>query len=87
MKWDELQRTILEFERKGPVSQEEIDNLTSGQRRKNLSAHPHLVAHHFHKRIGHVINYMKTSGTFGKYRVKDFFYRVEFQLRGKFNLF
>ena len=83
MKWNELQRAILELDRGGPVSDADIDNLTSGQKRRNLSSNPFLVAHHFHKRIQKIFNVLKTSKSLGKYRVKDYFYRVEFQLRGK----
>ena len=55
MKWDEIQRAVMEFERKGPMAQEEIDDLSNNERRKNIKS-------------------------LGKYGVKDFFYRVEFQL-------
>ena len=82
MKWDEVQRAILEFEKKGPVSQEEIDALTKKQRRQNISKHPFIVTQHFHKRIGKVFSFLKTSQSLGKYKVVDYFYRVEFQMRG-----
>lgn len=76
----------MEFERKGPVAQEEIDDLSNNERRKNISSNPFLVAHHFHSRVTTILSYLKTSQSLGKYRVKDFFYRVEFQLRGKIAL-
>ena len=37
MKWDEIQRAVMEFERKGPVAQEEIDDLSNNERHKNIS--------------------------------------------------
>ena len=86
MKWDEIQRAVMEFERKGPVAQEEIDDLSNNERRKNISSNPFLVAHHFHSRVTTILSYLITSQSLGKYRVKDFFYRVEFQLRGKIAL-
>ena len=84
MKWDEVQRAILEFKRKRPVSQEDLDALTKKQRRENISKHPFIVAQHFHKRVGKVFNFLKTSQSLGKYKVVDYFYRVEFQMRGIF---
>ena len=76
----------MEFKRKGPVAQEEIDDLSNNERRKNISSNPFLVAHHFHSRVTTILSYLKTSQSLGKYRVKDLFYRVEFQLRGKIAL-
>ena len=84
MKWDEIQRAILELERVGPVSQEEIDNLNSGERRENIRKNLFLAADHFNRRIKQVFSFLKTNRSLGKYRVKDYFYRVEFQMRGKF---
>ena len=86
MKWDEIQRAVMEFERKGPVAQEEIDDFSNDERRKNISSNPFLVAHHFHSRVTTILSYLKTSQSLGKCRVKDFFYRVEFQLQGKIAL-
>ena len=61
MEWDEVHKAILELELKRPVSQEEIDALSKKQRRENISKNPFIVAHHFHKRIGKVFNFLKTS--------------------------
>ena len=73
----------MEFERKGPVAQEEIDDLSNNERHKNISSNPFLVTHHFHSRVTTIFSYLKVSRSLEKYRVKDFFYRVEFQLQGK----
>ena len=82
MRWDELQREILEFEKCGPVSDEEIEGLTSAQRRKNVSSHIIQATNFFDKRIRAIFNYLKTPRSLGDYHVVDFFYRVEFQQRG-----
>ena len=87
VRWDEIQLAILGFERKGLVRQEEVDSLTSSERRNNIAANPFQVAHHFQKRVKNVFNFMKTGRSLGKYHVKDYFYRVEFQLRGGFNFY
>ena len=84
MKWDELQRAILEFQRRGPVTDDDIANLTTAQRRQNISGNPIQVAHHFHKRVQAIFSYLKTNQSLGQFHVRDFFYRVEFQLRGMY---
>ena len=73
MKWDEIQMAVMEFERKGPVAQEEIDDLSNIERQKNISSNPFLVANHFHRRVTTIFSYLKTSQSLGKYRVTDFF--------------
>lgn len=83
MRWDELQSYIMEFDQKGQVPAEDIADLTVAEKRRNISTHMFQVMHHFEKRIRTVYTFMKTENSLGEgYKMDDYFYRDEFQLRG-----
>ena len=68
----------MEYDRKGPVSDEEIAKLANAERRRNISENSLQVSHNYHKRIGAIFGYLKSRKSLGNYHVVDFFYRVEF---------
>lgn len=76
----------MEFELGCEVSDDEIENLTSAEWRKNISAHAIHVAHHFDRRVKAIFNFLKTPKSLGEYHVVDHFKRVEFQNRGNLAL-
>lgn len=77
-----MQQEILEFDRRGEVVNTEVTNLSTAERRKNLSEHIIQTAHHFNKRVQHVFNFIKTPKSIGDYNSTDYFHRSEFQQRG-----
>ena len=85
--WDELQEYIINFDSRGSEEKINIQELSSTDRRKNISQHIFQAVHHFDKRVRAIFNYLKTPRCLGKYHIVDFFYRVEFQQRGKHNSF
>ena len=63
------------------ISVEDVDSLSSEQKRELLCSDPVTTARHFSQRFQKFIGFMKSSSKpIGE--VVDYFWRVEFQLRG-----
>ena len=83
-KWKELVRQILETERKRHVNMEEVNKLSDKERHAIISRSAIESTCHFQKRVEklfHLLQY-ENEAIFEGFKVKDYFYRIEFQARG-----
>ena len=78
--WEELARqifeTIPENERISLYKCSKLDELSSTMKDKMIAENFILMSHHFHRRIGKLIQYMQSKNyCFGGFRTADYFYR------------
>ena len=64
------------------ISEEEVDSMSSQQKRELLCSDPVTTARHFSQRFAKFIAFLKSS-TKPIGEIVDYFWCVEFQLRGK----
>ena len=84
--WPILLKEILETELRRKVSEEEIESLSNSEKNKIVARNPVISTLHFHKRIEKMFKLMEKD--FFKteehtYHVNIYFFRIEFQQRGK----
>ena len=80
-KWKDLLKGLLQKE-SGHVINDEVDNLSESEIHKLLDRNPVDVNFHFDHRIKAIFAALNKPGILSEYRVKDFYYRTEFQQRG-----
>ena len=83
-KWKELVRQILETESNGHVTMEYVESLENSERNHIVSRSAIQSTCHFQKRVEKLFNLLQYENEiiFEGFKVKDFYYRIEFQARG-----
>lgn len=77
--WDSMLKEMLQ--REGCFSDENLKNITLEERSILVEKYPDIVASHFNRRTLAIIKLLKSEG-FSGYKVRDYWFRVEFQMRG-----
>ena len=80
--WDQLFKEIMETVYRRKFSDEELESIPQSERNKIIGENYVQTTLYFQKRIEKIFRMMKHKGFFGRYKVKIFFYRIEFQQRG-----
>lgn len=78
LNWTDILKVLLEADNRGNVS---VDELTFEEEKYLVNKYPVLVARQFMKRVNAVMRFLKAYSILGA-SVVDFWWRVEFQLRG-----
>ena len=84
--WPILLKEILETELRRKVSEEEIESLSNSEKNKIVARNPVISTLHFHKRIEKMFKLMEKDFFETEehtYHVNIYFFRIEFQQRGK----
>nr|XP_039268201.1 uncharacterized protein LOC120343147 [Styela clava] len=77
--WNDFIKMLLEKERNQIVSDEIVRSLDTCEINKILTRN---VTQHFSNRMKVIFRHLQKPGLLGKYKVSDYFFRIEFQMRG-----
>ena len=81
-RWIDLLRVLAELNWKKTLSDEEIESLTWAEKNKLVQQDPVTCTRFFDHRVHEFINKVLLSSHHPIGKIKDYFYRVEFQQRG-----
>ena len=82
MHWPELIKMQMRKELRHEVTDDEMKEINKSEIRKLISRNMVDTVTHFSNRVRAIYGAMQKPGFFGKYKVVDYFYRIEFQQRG-----
>ena len=81
--WDSLFKEIVETVYRRKFSKEELDAISNPERNKLIAENYVQTTIHFQKRLEKIFSLMRRQYFFGQYTVAHFYFRIEFQQRGK----
>ena len=86
LEWTYLLISLMKTVKNVEINEDQANNLSYLEKRELIGLDPVTCARYFDYRIHKLLNiFKKTNCIFDEYHVVDYYYRIEFQLKGKYS--